>query len=824
MKKLVTMICLLLAGVSQGATYTYPQNFSAPGYDSVRVIVERFNGAAGTWADVDSFKVISDSFPKETTLTLTLDSAYSVRYRWWAAGETTPGYTSLSISQGWQWSPTNDIVLANITQISGSAGAADSAELMLDGSGATLRLKQLVIAADGNKNAIDARGSGTGEGIYALGGTTGHGAEFKGGVTGGAGFKVEGTSSNPGLHALGSSYGIQAQGAGSYAGIFAYGGPTNGPGVLFTGQANGIGAIFNSEGTGAEIDANITGSITRADSIGAGGVLSIWNLAFATGFTAGSMGDSLTNKTFVQGSATLTAAEIMDSIMGMAVSDTATGKLMAVLLDLVDKTTDSIQLYDGRFDSLLAAASNASFLAKIWNLAFTTGFTAGSIGDSVTTAGYVQGPAAGLSAAEIMDSASNRGFVHYDSAEAILRLSNLYVIDQVDNDSAAVIIRGPSDHGLEISAGGANDAVRKISSSGHGEYVYSDNEVGVRWTSGGVERDDYAWLVTQTGQGDAIRWGTETANDSGDVFEIIAGGTDTTVHNMALQIEGLSHLHGRHGRDEHGVLLHAYNQGYAAYLYSDNSPGLRISNAGGGDSSIILGGSIQFGANQGIAGYVDSVRKQVSAVTSGLGNDRVTLYAVDTSGTDAAVSDVVFTFKDMSGNDLGNIRTKSGGYNYFDWTATDTLLVTGVLVGYVWSGMADGTNDSLIITGDQTDTLFGYNINVGSPGSANLCRLYGYIYGIDGQPVNGASVTASLSGRGLIDSCAAVALDGYAKSAQTNSVGYWYLDLVRTLCVQSTTGSAVVQKYRIIGQYPSGSEAFNVPYTVPDSTSHKMTW
>lgn len=77
----------------------------------------------------------------------------------------------------------------------------------------------------------------------------------------------------------------------------------------------------------------------------------VWNVLYATAFTAGSMGDSLNNASYVQGSASLTAADI-------------------------------------------------------WNVPFGTGFDAGSMGDSLTNTSFVQGAAAGLDSAAVYGAAA----------------------------------------------------------------------------------------------------------------------------------------------------------------------------------------------------------------------------------------------------------------------------------------------------------------------------------------------------------------------------------------------------------------------------------
>ena len=218
---------------------------------------------------------------------------------------------------------------------------------------------------------------------------------------------------------------------------------------------------------------------------------------------------------------------------------------------------------------------------------------------------------------------------------------------------------------------------------------------------------------------------------------------------------------------------------------------------------------------------VDTVLSSISTTAdlSGEGTYPVTIRAVDSSGTDAAISGIPIAIWDMSSVLQGYLVTNSSGYVVFNQDSGSFVIGASLKNGYWW-----GYDTVLVAGAAETDTLWGYDIPVGSPGSANLCRLYGYMYGIDGQPVNGGVITASLPGRNMIDSCVGGALDGYEKSATTDSVGYWYLDLVKTLCVQSTIGSTAVNKYKVVGRFPSGTTAFEKTYEVPDSTSHKMTW
>lgn len=127
----------------------------------------------------------------------------------------------------------------------------------------------------------------------------------------------------------------------------------------------------------------------------------IWNVPFGTGFDAGSIGDSLNNPSYVQGSASLTAADIWSY---------ATRNLTSFGFD-IDSTmfannTFPVWLFTTEFfDSAQGSASGLT-ATDIWNVAFNTAFTAGTMGDSLTNTTFVQGSAAGLSASDIWAYAS----------------------------------------------------------------------------------------------------------------------------------------------------------------------------------------------------------------------------------------------------------------------------------------------------------------------------------------------------------------------------------------------------------------------------------
>jgi len=173
-----------------------------------------------------------------------------------------------------------DVLPVNAQKISGDSAAADALETMLDGTGGNvLKLKQLLIVAEGNDSAIDARGLGTGAGFKATGGATGDGTKFIGGATSGHGLNSQAQNAGSGILALaqgntpglrcdgeGTGAGIAATGGGTGGGLRARGGSTSGHGIDTAGGTSGSGikavGTDSNPGIWADIMGTIIGDLT----------------------------------------------------------------------------------------------------------------------------------------------------------------------------------------------------------------------------------------------------------------------------------------------------------------------------------------------------------------------------------------------------------------------------------------------------------------------------------------------------------------------------------------------------------------------------------
>ncbi|PKK83429.1 MAG: hypothetical protein CVT49_08395 [candidate division Zixibacteria bacterium HGW-Zixibacteria-1] len=155
---------------------------------------------------------------------------------------------------------------------------------------------------------------------------------------------------------------------------------------------------------------------------------------------------------------------------------------------------------------------------------------------------------------------------------------------------------------------------------------------------------------------------------------------------------------------------------------------------------------------------------------------------------------------------------KSGndGYAGFNLDA-DSLLAVCFSPGYIFDNF-----DTLVISGPGTDTVYGYRFDPGEPSMPSLCRLYGFIYGISGNPQAGAEITAWLpagvtrAGAGLISP--------FKVKTTSNENGYFYLDLIPNNMLDPDT-----TRYEITVSRTDGT-IFRERVTVPNQPGWLMTW
>jgi hypothetical protein len=144
-------------------------------------------------------------------------------------------------------------------------------------------------------------------------------------------------------------------------------------------------------------------------------------------------------------------------------------------------------------------------------------------------------------------------------------------------------------------------------------------------------------------------------------------------------------------------------------------------------------------------------------------------------------------------------------------------LDAGSFVAYVraLNFIADPAATVISVTaGGANDTLWLQRFDPGAPVAANLCRVYGYVQDLHGRPLAEVVVKATISEKSLTSDGAVIS--PYTESATTDTLGYWYLDLIPNQLLEPDT-----TKYDFSIYYPSGT-ILRRAIAIPDSGSYRL--
>jgi hypothetical protein len=124
--------------------------------------------------------------------------------------------------------------------------------------------------------------------------------------------------------------------------------------------------------------------------------------------------------------------------------------------------------------------------------------------------------------------------------------------------------------------------------------------------------------------------------------------------------------------------------------------------------------------------------------------------------------------------------------------------------------------ETLKVSGDEDTTYYADAFDPGSPPQASLCRVYGWIYDVNNQPVVGAKIEASIKTIPL--RYQNIIISPYYKNTTTDDEGYWYLDLYPNSALNPSD-----TKYIFFIYSPSGT-ILRIKTTVPDQASWELQW
>ena len=140
---------------------------------------------------------------------------------------------------------------------------------------------------------------------------------------------------------------------------------------------------------------------------------------------------------------------------------------------------------------------------------------------------------------------------------------------------------------------------------------------------------------------------------------------------------------------------------------------------------------------------------------------------------------------------------------------------------FLWSykvGISFGILPDTLLQDTQVtrDTIWGSAFDPGDPAVPELCRVYGWVHDLAGQPVTGATVSARLPEDNI--RYRDYIISPYYKSTATDSLGYWEMDLYSNQLLQPS-GS----EYEFMIYYDNGRIARR-RVTVPDQAGWQLSW
>jgi beta-glucanase (GH16 family) len=121
-----------------------------------------------------------------------------------------------------------------------------------------------------------------------------------------------------------------------------------------------------------------------------------------------------------------------------------------------------------------------------------------------------------------------------------------------------------------------------------------------------------------------------------------------------------------------------------------------------------------------------------------------------------------------------------------------------------------------VVPGGATDTIWGTAFDPGSPATAELCRVHGWVYNLSGDTLQGATVNARIVQSPL--RYQNIVISPYDLSTTTDAAGHWYLDLFPSA---SLTPDTTLYEFTI--RFASGA-ILRRKVAVPQASEWLLTW
>jgi hypothetical protein len=161
---------------------------------------------------------------------------------------------------------------------------------------------------------------------------------------------------------------------------------------------------------------------------------------------------------------------------------------------------------------------------------------------------------------------------------------------------------------------------------------------------------------------------------------------------------------------------------------------------------------------------------------------------------------------------------------------TDTDYVE-IFTTYYYSGVGQTMTQQVgrqnkDVTGSYVvDTLTDTVYFPDPPSSAQLCRVYGWVGNAQQRTVGDVTLTFSLT-ENVVNVCDSAVMISTSFSTETNGAGYFYIDLIRSSCLQTINAQGTATgraKYNVLLDFGGQTKQLR-PFTVPDSTTCRLWW
>lgn len=233
---------------------------------------------------------------------------------------------------------------------------------------------------------------------------------------------------------------------------------------------------------------------------------------------------------------------------------------------------------------------------------------------------------------------------------------------------------------------------------------------------------------------------------------------------------------------------------------------------------VIEGGLLPLAAvtDSGFARAITADDYKADLAPCGVGTGAIpcTLLVMTATGSDTTALQGVF----LRVYNSGETATAAGGTTDANGCRIFTLEESDYRVyayqgGYTFAPQPESIG---VASGGLTDTIWGVPFDPGAPATAELCRVYGWVYNLSGDTLSGATVNARVIQSPL--RYQNIVISPYNLTTTTDSAGYWSLDLFPSAALTPDT-----TLYEFTIRFTSGA-ILRRKVAVPEATEWLLTW